>query len=195
MSPSSVSCASPNKACGTWRSLPLRRRAWFAAATGRDSHGWEWGGTHCFLESSTLQTRQWPRVCKKQACSNLKKCTALLEAAVSARSGVVPMLSARVRRTIARGAGAWNKLLLFCGSCRRRLARDCGGAPQLAALQFPGDIAQHDATASPFILHWPQIFGAAMCHGSLGELTTSASPCPLFAITYPARCTSSQLRA
>ena len=39
VSPSSVSCASPNGACGTWRSLPLRRRAWFAAATGRDSHG------------------------------------------------------------------------------------------------------------------------------------------------------------
>ena len=98
----------------------------------------------------------------------------MLEAAKSARSGVVPTLSARVRRTVARGAGAWNKLLLFCGSCRRRLARDCGGAPQLAALQFPGDIAQHDDAASPFILHWPQIFGAGMCHGSLGELTTSA---------------------
>ena len=42
--------------------------------------------------------------------------------------------------------------------------------------------------SGPFILHWPQIFGAAMCHGSLGELTTSASPCPLVVIT----CTSTQ---
>ena len=39
VSPSSVSWESPNGARGTWRSLPLRRRAWFAAATGRDSHG------------------------------------------------------------------------------------------------------------------------------------------------------------
>ena len=35
--------------CGSCRSLSFRRVAWFAAATG--------------LESSTLQRRQWPRVC------------------------------------------------------------------------------------------------------------------------------------
>ena len=37
--------------------------------------------------------------------------------------------------------------------------------------------------SGPFILHWPQVFSAGTCHGSLGELTTSASPCPLVVIT------------
>ena len=36
---------------------------------------------------------------------------------------------------------------------------------------------QSSDQSGTFILHWPQIFGAVMCHGSLGELTTSASPC------------------
>ena len=41
-----------------------------------------------------------------------------------------------------------------------------------------------------FILHWPQVFSAGTCRSLLGVLTTSASPCALFVINYPARCTA-----
>jgi len=56
----------------------------------------------------------------------------LSEVAKSPRCGVAPTPSARVRRTVARGANAWNKLVLFCGGCRQRLAPGRGGAPQPA---------------------------------------------------------------
>ena len=46
------------------------------------------------------------------------------------------------------------KHFLFCGSCGRRLARDCGGAPQPAVPQFPGDIAQHDDATPPCSLDY-----------------------------------------
>ena len=43
---------------------------------------------------------------------------------------------------------------------------------------------QSSDQSGPFILHWPQVFSAGTCDGSLGELTTSASP------RHPARCTA-----
>ena len=49
---------------------------------------------------------------------------------------------------------------------------------------------QSSDQSGPFILHWPQVFSAGTCHSLLGVLTTSASPCALFVINYPARCTA-----
>ena len=56
----------------------------------------------------------------------------LSEVAKSVRCGVAATPSARVWRPLVRDANGWNKLVLFCGGCRRRLARGRGGASQPA---------------------------------------------------------------
>ena len=56
----------------------------------------------------------------------------LSEVAKSLRCGVAATPSARVWRPFVRDANGWNKLVLFCGGCRRRSARGRGGASQPA---------------------------------------------------------------